>query len=347
MVALDVARSAQDQAMEPSEQQIDSSSGVVAGTGLQIDSSSQRQQPRPPPYKTKVSVRADLPAYLGKKRDAHVERSKRDAPPRLQDTLHEILVAREEAPDKDEWDSNQGVLRMIHDLEQQEVKQRGKAFSIPKGLSTYRRLTRLVVRNFDFLGYDEGHTVSHDEFKVSNRSPAELCRGFRLFITGTLMNNGPRDVEKVMKLCEWPVPSGWATSCTPTAVFNRSSRRSLRAPLLARMLRVRTDQVVLLPQKYDLVLWIKETPPDQWLYDHVAALMKRVIHDEVVRRMRLQRLASRDPNGAHVATVSHAPSTRVFAVLHLLKALCISERVFVHAFQNTCVPALVHFYQEF
>ena len=223
MVAKDVARSAQDQVMERSEQQIDSSSGVVAGTGLQIDSSRQQQQPRPPLYKTKVSVRADLPAYLGKKRDAHVERSKRDAPPRLQDTLHEILVAREEASDEEAWDSNEGVLQMISELEQQEVKQRGKAFPIPKGLSTYRRLTRLVCRNFDFLGYDEGHTVSHDEFKVSNRSPAELCRGFRLFITGTLMNNGPRDVEKVMRLCEWPEAPGWANTCTPEAVFNWSS----------------------------------------------------------------------------------------------------------------------------
>lgn len=143
-------------------------------------------------------------------------------PPRLQDTLHEILVAREEATDKDEWDSDQRVLWVIHDLEQGEAKQRGRAFPMPKNLSTYRRLTRLVIRNFDFLGYDEGHTVSHDEFKVSNRAPAELCRGFRLFITGTLMNNGPRDVEKVMKLCEWPVASGWATSCTPAAVFERS-----------------------------------------------------------------------------------------------------------------------------
>lgn len=55
------------------------------------------------------------------------------------------------------------------------------------------------------------------------------------------------------------------------------------------MLRVRSDQVVRLPPKYDLVLWIKETVPDQWLYDHVAALMKRVIQDEVQARMRLQR----------------------------------------------------------
>ena len=103
---------------------------------------------------------------------------------------------------------------------------------------------RLVCRNFDFLAYDEGHTVSHEEFRISNKAPAELCRSFRLFITGTLMNNGPHDIEKVMKLCEWGEQPGWAKTCTPERIFHRESRAPLRVPLLKRMLRVRTDQVL-------------------------------------------------------------------------------------------------------
>ena len=101
------------------------------------------------------------------------------------------------------------------------------------------------------------------------------------------------------------------------------------------------------------MLWIKEAKAEQWLYNMVAAMMKEHIKVEVLARMKLKLIAARGGNASARAAqqadenVMDTPSTRVFAVLHLLKALCINERVFVDSFQKTTVQSLGHFYEEF
>ena len=98
----------------------------------------------------------------------------------------------------------------------------------------------MVARNFSVLVYDEVQLVSNDETAISYQAPERLARCFRIFVTGTLMNNGPQDVEKVMKLCNWDEPKGWAKDATPENIFDPSQRENLRIPLYPHLLRLRT-----------------------------------------------------------------------------------------------------------